>query len=105
MKTTKKRLKLALLILICIAIILVGFCGIYVKDKNKYSNKIPNYKLATDLKGTTVLELDVDTSTNKNYYDSEGKKVDSSEVTDENKSNYTEKEEKVNLDENLTKDN
>ena len=66
MKTTKKRLKLALLILICIAIILVGFLGIYVKDKNKYSNKIPNYQLATDLKGTTVLELDVDTSTNTN---------------------------------------
>lgn len=105
MKTTKKRLKLALLILICIAIILIGFFGIYVKDKNKYSNKIPNYQLATDLKGTTVLELDVDSSTNTNYYDAEGKKVDSSEITDENKNNYTEKEEKVNLEENINQGN
>lgn len=104
MKSTKK-LKLLLVILICIAIILIGFVGIYVKKANKYSNKIPDYKLASDLKGTTIIELSVDDSTDTVYYDSEGKKVESSEITEENEAQYTSKEEKVNPDENLTQKN
>lgn len=101
----RKKLKLALMILICVLIILIGFVGIYVKTTNKYSNKIPNYELASDLKGMTVLELEVDDSTNTIYYDSEGKKVDSSDVTDENKEQYTSEDVKVNSDENLTQEN
>lgn len=104
MKSTKK-LKLLLVILICIAIILIGFVGIYVKKANKYSNKIPDYKLASDLKGTTIIELSVDDSTDTVYYDSEGKKVESTEITEENEAQYTSKEEKVNPDENLTQKN
>ena len=101
----RKKLKLALMILICVLIILIGFVGIYVKTTNKYSNKIPNYELASDLKGMTVLELEVDDSTNTIYYDSNGKKVEKSEVTDENKEQYTSEEVKVNSDENLTQGN
>lgn len=102
---TRKKLKLILMILICILVILIGFVGIYVKTTNKYSNKIPDYKLASDLKGSTVLGLEVDDSKDTVYYDSEGKKVETSEVTDENKDQYTSKEEKVNNDENLTEEN
>lgn len=102
---TKKGLKLTLITLICVLIILAGFVGIYTKSGNKYSNKLPEYKLASDLKGATVLEFEVDNSTNKVYYDKDGKKVEASEVTDENKKNYTEKEEKVNEEENLTQEN
>ena len=42
---SKGKLKMALMILICIVVMLVGFVGIYTKNKNKYANKIPNYQL------------------------------------------------------------
>lgn len=102
---SKKRLKLILIILICLLISLIGFIGIYTKTTNKYSNKIPDYKLASDLKGATVLELEVDTGTNTIYYDKEGKKVNSSEVTEDNKSQYTSEEQKVNSAEVLNAEN
>ena len=38
---SKGKLKMALMILICIVVMLVGFVGIYTKNKNKYANKIP----------------------------------------------------------------
>lgn len=98
---SRKKLKLTLMILICVLITLIGFVGIYVRKTNSYSNIMPEYKLASDLKGSTVLELEVDDSTETIYYDSEGKEVDSSEVTEENKDKYTTKEVKVNSDEFL----
>lgn len=101
----RKRLKLTLMILICILISLIGFAGIYTKKFNNYSNKIPNYQLASDLKGATVIELEVDDSTETVYYDSEGNKVESTEITDENENDYTSEEVRVNPDENLTKEN
>lgn len=101
----RRNLKMALMILICIIISLVGFIGIYSKNANMYTNKLPKYQLASDLKGETILELEVDDSTNTVYYDAEGKEVDSSEVTEENENQYTSKEEKINQEENLTKEN
>lgn len=101
----RRNLKMVLMILICMIIILVGFIGIYSKHANRYTNKLPKYQLASDLKGETILELEVDHSTNTKYYDKAGKEVDSSEVTDENKNQYTSKEEKVNQDESLTTEN
>lgn len=101
----RRNLKMVLMILICIVISLVGLIGIYSKNANIYSNKLPRYQLASDLKGETILELEVDNSTNTVYYDAEGKGVDSSEVTEENENQYTSKEEKVNQDENLTTEN
>ena len=102
---SRRKLKMILMVLICITVIMVGFIGIYTKNLNKYSNKLPNYKLASDLKGSTVLEFEVDDSTDTVYYDSEGNEVDSSEVTDENKDQYTSKDVKVNNDDKLTEAN
>ena len=102
---TRKRLSLVLMILICVLIILVGFVGIYKKDANKYSNIIPNYNLASDLKGATILELKVSDSKNTVYYDKDGKKVDESTVTEENEKDYTKEETDVNSQEVLTKEN
>lgn len=101
----RRNLKMVLMILICMIIILVGFVGIYSKNGNRYINQLPKYQLASDLKGETILELEVDHSTNTKYYNKEGKEVNSSEVTDENKDQYTSKEEKVNKDESLTLQN
>ena len=104
MKNSKK-LKLILMILICVLIILVGVIGIYTKIGISYKNIIPEYTLASDIKGTTILEFEVDNSKETIYYDKEGKKVDSSEVTEENKKDYTTKEVPANLEENLNKEN
>ena len=98
-------IKLIFMILICVLIILVGFVGIYVKNSNFYHNLLPEYSLAPDLKGATILEFEVDDSTQTLYYNQEGKKVDASTVTEENKKDYTTEEKLINEKEVLTKEN
>lgn len=102
---TNKKLKLLLIVLVCILVILIGFFGIYKREGNAYKNLVPDFLLSSDLKGSTTLELEVDKSTNKEYYDKDGNKVDSSTVTDENKDEYTEKEVPVNDEEQLNQEN
>ena len=102
---TNKKLKLLLIVLVCILVILIGFFGIYKREGNAYKNLVPDFVLSSDLKGSTTLELEVDKSTNKEYYDKDGNKVDSSTVTDENKDEYTEKEVPVNDEEQLNQEN
>lgn len=104
MKNSKK-LKLILMILISIMIILVGFLGIYLKSSNSYKNILPKYQLASDLKGSTVLEFEVDTSSETVYLDKDGKEVDSTEITEKNEKDYTKKEVLVNEKESLNNDN
>lgn len=104
MKNSKK-LKLTLMILICVLIILIGFVGIYLKKGNSYKNILPNYELTSDLKGSTILELEIDDSTETIYYDKDGNEVDSSDVTEDNEDDYTKEEVPVNTEENLTKEN
>ena len=104
MKNSKK-IKLVLMVLICVMIILIGFIGIYLKQSNSYKNILPKYELASDLKGSTVLELEVDDSTETIYYDKDGKEVDSTKVTEENEKDYTKKEIAINAEENLNKEN
>ena len=104
MKSSKK-LKLTLMILICVLIILIGILGIYIKKGNVYKNKLPNYLLATDLKGSTTLEFEVDNSVNTKYFDKDGKEVDSTEVTEENEKDYKKEETPVNAKENLVLSN
>ena len=101
----KEILSLVFIILISLLIILVGFFGIYKKDANKYVNLIPDYKLSSDLKGSKVLELDISDDVDTVYYDKDGNKVDSSELTDENEDKYTKEEVDVNKEENLTIEN
>lgn len=104
MKNSKK-LKLILMILICILIILIGVIGIYAKSGISYKNVIPEYTFASDIKGTTILEFEVDNSKETIYLDKDGKEIDSSEVTEENEKDYTKKEVPVNLEENLNEEN
>ena len=104
MKNSKK-LKLILIILICVLIILVGVIGIYAKSGISYKNMLPEYTLASDIKGTTILEFEVDNSKETIYLDKDGKEVESSKVTEENKKDYTTKEIPVNVEENLNEEN
>ena len=89
-----KTLKLILITLICTAIIFAGFFGIYVKEKNTYNDKTGEIILASDLKGITVIELEVDDTVNTIYYDEDGKEVELEDEEDTSK--YTKKEQPVN---------
>ena len=104
MKKSKK-LKLTLMILICVLIILIGFLGIYLKKGISYKNILPKYELASDLTGSTVLKIEVDDSTNTKYYDKDGKEVASTEVTEKNEKDYKKEEIPVNVKESLTEEN
>lgn len=104
MKNSKK-FKLILMVLICALVILVGFVGIYLKDANSYKNMLPEYKFATDLKGSTVLEFEVDESTETIYYDKDGKKVDSTTITEKNEKDYKKEEKLINEKESLNAEN
>ena len=44
----------SVMILICVLISLIGFLGIYSKVGNSYKNILPEYELASDLKGSTL---------------------------------------------------
>lgn len=100
-----KTIKLILIILICILIMMVGYVGIFKKACNAYKNILPTYKFASDIKGATILEFEVDDSKQTIYYDKEGNKVDSSTITEENEKDYTKVEEPVNSTESLNNEN
>lgn len=100
-----KTIKLILIILICILIMMVGYVGIFKKAGNAYKNILPTYKFASDIKGATILEFEVDDSKQTIYYDKEGNKVDSSTITEENEKDYTKVEEPVNSTESLNNEN
>ena len=102
---SSKNLKMVLMILICVLVILIGIFGIYLKEGNSYKNILPEYELATDIVGSTVLEFEVEEGTETLYLDKDGKEVDSSEVTEENEKDYTKKEVLINEKENLNTDN
>lgn len=104
MKTN--RLIKVLVILIILTISLISFVGIYAKENNLRVNILPEYLLSTNLSGSRVAKLEVDTSSNEVVYDSEGNVAEDGENEDGTlKEGYTKKEEKVNPDEVLTKEN
>lgn len=102
----KKNLGLKMLIiLVIIAICLISFVGIYKKDKGQMVNILPDYKLSMNLSGSRTVRL-INDITKEVIYDSEGNV--STNGTNEDgtlKEGYTKKDEKVNKDEVLTKEN
>jgi len=100
-----KILKLMIIILILAIIIMVSFVGIFIKDKNRLANIVTDYKLGMDFGRQQEVVLTPSTDTVTNYYDKDGKLVDSSTVTDANKSDYTSKDEPVNSSDVLTVEN
>lgn len=98
-----------LIILIIIAVTLIAFLGIYVKEKNTTKNIVKEDLFGMNIKGYRFISLNPNTSTKEVYYDVEGKKVENeSEAKDDNgnlKEGYTKKDEKINKDEVLTDKN
>lgn len=95
----EQKLKVTFVILLIILISLISLGGIFIQKAKFVENIIPDYKLGMDLTGSRLIELGVSTSKNKVIYDKEGKVV-----TEEGEGTTT-KEEPVNPEETLTKEN
>lgn len=102
----KKNLGLKILtILVIIAICLISFVGIYKKDKGQMVSILPDYKLSMNLSGSRTARL-INDFTEEVIYDSEGNvATDGTNEDGTLKEGYTKKDEKVNKDEVLTKEN
>lgn len=94
-----KALKRTLIILLIILLALISFGGIYIQKTKFVENILPEYKLGPDFTGLRNIGLKVSDATKDIYYDLDGN------VVDEEGKNTTKKEESVNKEENLTKDN
>ena len=105
MKGKNKTLKIVLAILVIVLISLISFGGIFVKDMNKMKNVLPEYQLGMDFKGKRVFSIKPDDTVNKEYYDKEGNKVDSSSIEEGKEDEYETKEIPVNSTDILTKEN
>lgn len=90
-------LKLILSVLIIVLLTLVSLGGFYLKDKNIWKNKIPEYKLGMELNSDTIIEIeplrDNEEDSSEDTEDAavqEGEEKTSEENKDESKENiYT----------------
>lgn len=98
----KNFLKTVLITLIIIGISIISFFGIYVEDKNTMKNLVPDYILGRDLKGSRVIELEVNDAVTKTNYDAEGNIIEETDTKTEVTNTV---EIKTNEDEVLTLDN
>lgn len=93
------RLKITLSILVIVLVCAISFGGIYVQSKGRMNNIIPDYSIGMDLEGSRKLGVIVDDTVNEVIYDKDG-----NVVTEEGEGTTT-KEEPVNPEEVLTKEN
>lgn len=105
MKAKNNTLKIILSILVIILISLISFIGIFVKDKNRMKNILPDYVLGMDFAGGRVFNIKIDDTVNTEYYDKDGNKVDTSSIEEGKDDEYTKKEVPVNAKELLNDDN
>lgn len=105
MKAKNNTLKIILAILVIILISLISFIGLFVKDKNRMKNILPNYELGMDFAGGRVFNIKIDDTVNTEYYDKDGNKVESSSIEEGKEDEYTKKEVPVNAKESLNDDN
>lgn len=102
--TLERKLKIALIILVMLLVIVVGFGGVYVKKLVSYNNILPDYNLGLKLKGSRVTILKVGDHTHEVIYDAEGNVVEKiPEGADE--SSYRKEQVPENSEESKTKEN
>lgn len=105
MKSKNNTLKIILVILVIILISLISFIGIFVKDKNKMKNVLPDYELGMELTGGRVFNIKPDETVNTEYYDKDGNKIESSSIEEGKEDEYTKEEVPVNAKDLLNDDN
>ena len=95
-----------LAILVIIAISLISFVGIFVKNKGTMVNVLPDYSLSKDLKGARIAKLVVDSSTQEIIIDNEGNVTEDGVDEEGNlKEGYSKQQEPVNKEEVLNEEN
>ena len=101
-----KKLKLITEILAIIVICLISFVGIYTKNANRMENQVKDYDLSKDLKGYRELVFKVSDATE--VLDSNGKVVGNTDEYGDSSietNSYKKSENKINANEDLTKEN
>lgn len=108
-------LRVTLIIFITILLSLISFVGIYVQDKNKMSDIIPDFILGSDIEGSRIMQLNVEQDQTITLTDADGKVIATG--TEEELSNqgytedvisqngYTKTAEDTNKQEDLNSDN
>lgn len=102
----EKMLKKIMKILAIIAICLISFGGIYIKENNQYKNQVKEYKRASDFNGYRQLTFEV--SDANVVLDSDGKVIGNTDNYDDaaiSQNSYQKSETKVNSEENKTTEN
>lgn len=95
----EKGLKIVFIILLIVLISLVSFGGIFIQKMKFVENIVPDYALGMDLLGARIIALNVSDATNTVIYDKDGN------VVTEEGEETTKKEEPVNPEDSLTKEN
>ena len=102
----ERKLKLITEILAIIVICLISFVGIYTKNANRMENQVKDYDLSKDLKGYRELVFKVSDATE--VLDSNGKVVGNTDEYGDSSietNSYKKSENKINANEDLTKEN
>lgn len=99
------KLKIVMITLVIILISLISFVGIYVKKQNRMENIVPDYLLGMDLKGSRVINLKVDDTTEEVIKDGEGNIIESATDDEITEKGYIKEAVPVNKEDDLTKDN
>ena len=98
----KNKLKLITLILL---IIMVGFFGVYSREKGIAKNNVKDYEYATNINGARIAKFELSTSTKETIKDADGKVIEDATEEEIAEKGYTKQEEPVNKDENKTHEN
>ena len=102
----ERKLKLITEILAIIVICLISFVGIYTKNANRMENQVKDYDFSKDLKGYRELVFKVSDATE--VLDSNGKVVGNTDEYGDSSietNSYQKSENKINANEDLTKEN
>lgn len=102
----KSKLVKFLTILIIIAICLISYAGIWVKEQEKMENILPEYILGMNLSGSRVAKFIVSDETEEIIYDAEGNvTTDGTNEDGSLKEGYTKEDKKVNGEDVLNEAN
>ena len=102
----KNKLLKILTILIIIAISLISYAGIWVKDQEKMENILPEYILGMNLSGARVAKFTVSDETEEIIYDAEGNVTTQGKNEDGSlKEGYKKEDKKINSEETLNEEN
>lgn len=78
----KNKLKLITIILLIILITMIGFVGIYVKEKNTVENKVKDYQFDMNLEGKRIVTLTPEKSNLEQTQNSEASDSEETNVTE-----------------------